>query len=92
MVVMKDDVSYNQLREAIHYKWDPIGVMDYSSEMGEYDSYIPALYDLLKKGATQKEIFDYLWAVETDSIGLEGDREITEKFSVWLFDFSSSLG
>ena len=75
---------YVQVRKAIHYKWDPIGIGAYSVEIGEYDGYIPALCDLLEKNVGQQKIFDYLWTIETVSMGMEGDKEKTKKFAIWL--------
>ena len=76
---------YYQVREAVHHRWDPIGVAAYSDELGEYDNYIPELCRLLKDGVSRQQIFDYLWVVETDSIGLNGNRQATEEFSFWLY-------
>ncbi|TMX35215.1 hypothetical protein [Vibrio sp. Hep-1b-8] len=75
---------YNLLREAVHKKWDPIGVCSYSEEMGEYDGYLPNLYKLLKDGSSEEEVFNFLWSVETDAMGLSGDEHATRKFSKFL--------
>lgn len=84
MDASQKQVFYNQVREAVHHKWDPIGVTAYSDEMGEYDSYIPALCNLLEKTVNQEQVFEYLWAMETDSMGMEGDRKATTDFSIWI--------
>ena len=76
---------YDQVREAVHYKWDPIGVAAYSDSMGEYDGYILGLCELLEKAVNSQKVFEYLWTMETDSMGLEGDRQVTEEFSFWLY-------
>ncbi len=83
---MKSAMSelYETVRRAVHSDWDPIGVSDLTDQMGEYDSYVPGLCDLLSKNASEKEVFDYLWTVETESIGLQGNREATERFASWL--------
>jgi hypothetical protein len=72
---------YESVRRAVHTDWDPIGVAQLCNEMGEYDSYVPGLCELLSKRSSEKEIFDYLWTVETQSLGLEGDRQSTEQFA-----------
>jgi len=72
------------VRRAVHSDWDPIGVADLTDQMGEYDAYIPGLCELLCRHASEKEVFDYLWTVETESIGLQGNREATERFAAWL--------
>jgi hypothetical protein len=75
---------YETVRTAVHNDWDPIGVSTLTAEMGEYDPYVPGLCELLRKHASESEIFGYLWAVETESIGLEGNRQATERFAEWL--------
>lgn len=72
---------YKQVREAINREWDPIGVSMYSEEVNEYDSYIPSLCRLLREKASRDQIFDYLWTVETESIGLNGNKKATEEFT-----------
>lgn len=83
---------YETVRRAVHTDWDPIGVADLTDEMGEYDSYVPGLCDLLRKHAPEKEVFEYLWTVETESIGLEGNRQATERFAKWLCELKPSDG
>ena len=72
---------YEMVRKAVHTEWDPLGVADLTGAMGEYDSYVSGLCSLLRGYPSEKEVFDYLWTVETESIGLEGDREATERFA-----------
>lgn len=84
-----DDISsklYNAVSEATHRQWDPIGVCAYSNEMGEYDEYIPKLCQLLLKDASEDEIFEFLWIVETESMGLSGDKNATREFSKKLIE------
>jgi hypothetical protein len=76
---------YEVVRKAVHHQWDPIGVAVFSEEMGEYDSYIPAIVKLVENGISRDQLFKFLWTMETESMGLEGDRLSTEKFSDWLF-------
>jgi len=75
---------YTLVREAVHNKWDPIGVCAYSDEMGEYDGYLPNLCKLLNDGASEEQVFKFLWTAETDSMGLSGDEQATREFSKWL--------
>ena len=79
---------YEQVRKAMHYKWDPIGIGAYSVKIGEYDGYISGLCDLLEKNLDQQKIFDYLWTIETVSMGMEGNKENTKKFAIWLSELS----
>lgn len=77
---------YNLVREAVHKRWDPIGVCSYSEEMGEYDGYLPNLCKLLEEGGSEELVFNFLWTVETESMGLSGDEKATREFSKWLFN------
>jgi hypothetical protein len=83
---------YETVRRALHSDWDPIGNSDLTDQMGEYDSYVLGLCDLLSKNASEKEVFDYLWTVETESIGLHGNREATERFAYWLCSLTTHEG
>jgi len=84
MTLSIDLKLYNIIREAVHKDWDPIGVYLYSEEMGEYDGYLLDIYRLIDGGGTEEEIFRFLWAVETNSMGLSGDEKATRSFSKWL--------
>ena len=78
--------QYNLVRDALHIKWNPIGMCSYSDELGEYDSYLPNLIKILEEGATEEQIFDFLWEAETKAMGLSGDKQATREFSKWLVD------
>ncbi|KKO47523.1 hypothetical protein VT06_16640 [Arsukibacterium sp. MJ3] len=79
-----DSDFYTLVREALHKKWDPIGVCAYSEEMGEYDGYLPNLCRILKEDGSEDQVFNFLWTAETDSMGLSGDVQATREFSRWL--------
>lgn len=83
---------YESVRRAVHADWDPIGVAEFGAETGEYDSYIPGLCELLSRHAPEKEVFEYLWTVETESLGLEGNRQATERFAKRLCEPRPSHG
>ena len=83
--------SYNELRTLVHTRWDPIGIMDYGENMGEYDGYLPGLIQLLLKRPSNDEIFKYLWEIETVSIGLSGNKEKTKSFADLLGDVQLEL-
>lgn len=87
---MMDDL-FGTIRRAVHKNWDPIGVSELTTELGEYDPYVQGLYKLVYNNASEKEIFDYLWTVETDSIGLQGNRPATERFAKWLWELSRAF-
>ncbi|VTS06491.1 hypothetical protein [Tuwongella immobilis] len=81
---------YEVVREAVHTKWDPIGIGESALELGEYDSYVSGLCNLLRSNPSEVEVFGYLWIVETDSLGLMGNRQATEQFAKWLRELVST--
>ena len=75
---------YISIAEALHYKWDPIGISDIPRAIGEYDSYVPELYELICQNADGEVIFDYLWGIEVQHMGLDGNRAATLAFVDYL--------
>jgi hypothetical protein len=59
-------------------EWDPIGVGRLGGPEDEYDSYVPVVCGLLMTRRTKREIFDYLWTLETQHMGMPGNRLATE--------------
>ena len=83
---MVENLNYTQLlyREilAILLKsWDPIGVQDIPEAQDEYDTYVIPLSKLLISNKSEHEIFEYLWWIETEYMGLSGDRSRIEAAS-----------
>jgi hypothetical protein len=74
-------IFHEAIRRALLQEWDPIGVGAIAEAQDEYDAYVPAIYKLLIARKPKHEIFDYLWWLETEHIGLTGDRQATEKFA-----------
>jgi len=85
-VIQADHDLLDHVRKALWEKWDPIGVNQCSDATDEYDSYAYGLFQLLKENSDKERVFDYLWTVETESIGLSGNRSATEAFAKWLCD------
>ncbi len=81
MIEKTEKSLYSEIRKAVHNEWDPIGVSNFTNDLGEYDAYIPELCRFLSHNPSSQEIFDYLWVIETNSIGMEGDKQSTLKFS-----------
>ena len=69
------------IREALWSEWDPIGVGHVPEAHGEYDTYAPSIYNLVVGDKHRDEIVDYLWWLETEQIGMPGDREGVERFA-----------
>lgn len=75
---------YRFIADALHYKWDPIGISDNPRAIGEYDSYVPELYELICQNADGEVIFDYLCGIEVQHMGLDGNRAATLAFVDYL--------
>jgi hypothetical protein len=67
------------IREILMKEWDPIGVAGIPEAHSEYDAYVSEMYRLLSRRASTKELFESLWWVETEHMGLHGNRHRTQK-------------
>jgi uncharacterized protein YeaO (DUF488 family) len=74
------------IRRALIEKWDPIGIRKIPEAHDEYDLYIAPVYELLAAQCSKSELFDYLWRVETERMGLCGNSLATEIFTESLLD------
>ncbi|MCG8422125.1 MAG: hypothetical protein MJE77_29735 [Proteobacteria bacterium] len=72
------------IREALMNEWDPIGVKGIPDAADEYDSYVPQIHKLLIERKAPDAIFEYLWWLETEHMGLSGDRQATLAFAARL--------
>ena len=57
----------------------------------EYDRYVSTIYRILVLRMPRHEIFDYLWWLETEHMGLIGDRQATGKFSDRLMQIPAEV-
>lgn len=82
---------HKAIREALLKEWDPIGVSKRPEAQDEYDSYVPAVHKLLIARKSKHEIFDYLWWLETEHMGLVGSRQATEHFAERLLKIPKEI-
>jgi len=68
------------VRDALK-EWDPIGVAHVPEADDEYDGYVPTIYNMIVGDKAREEIVDYLWWLETEQIGMPGDRGGVEQFA-----------
>ena len=68
------------VRQALK-EWDPIGVAHIPEADDEYDGYVPTLYNIVISKKGRDEIIDYLSWLETEQIGMPGDRDGIERFA-----------
>ncbi len=58
--------------ESVLRDWDPIGVSAFVGD--EYDSYAPMIAQLLTNGVDEAKLINHLSQIETNTMGLQGDR------------------
>ena len=80
--MMRDNLQNAQslqkkIKEVLLKDWDPIGIQNITEAQDEYDAYVSSIYKLLISQKTENEIFNYLWWVETEHMGLIGDKQRT---------------
>jgi len=79
------------IRQVLLYEWDPIGVSDMPAAQDEYDSYAGGIYRLLASGASEYQIIERLYNIETVSMGLPGNREYLKGIAEKLVKLDVSL-
>jgi hypothetical protein len=79
------------IRRALLGEWDPIGIGEYAEAQSEYDTYVPVIFRILISRGSRSELLDYLWSIETEHMGLVGDRQATEKFADRLRDIAEQV-
>src|SRR5262249_4467248 len=71
--------------EAIHrvllHEWDPIGVANVPEAHHEYDAYISQVYGILIRREPKHKLIELLWWIETEHMGLRGNRRRTEQIA-----------
>jgi|SRR6188768_3976349 len=93
----QDAVSENsalekEVRRALLEEWDPIGVRAFPEAFGEYDGYVGAICSLLIRGCSAEDLFDFLWGIETQHMGLSGDWSTTRAFADRLWERAEARG
>lgn len=83
---------HRAIREALLHEWDPIGVGDIPEAQDEYDGYVASIYGLLIHRSPEQKIFDHLWWLETEHMGLTGDRQRTLQFANRLARLPEEIG
>jgi hypothetical protein len=72
--------QYHQaIRRVLLHDWDPIGIANEPKAHDEYDNYIHQIHGMLIRHEPKHKLFDHLWWLETEQIGLSGSRSRTEK-------------
>ncbi|WP_407522802.1 hypothetical protein PDL71_15785 [Lacibacter sp. MH-610] len=75
----QEQVLYRQIDDILWTEWDPIGINDCEQARDEYYGYLPHVWRLKLQGADAETIAQYLFDVEIDRMGLNGDIEHCRK-------------
>ena len=80
---MKDEIA-KKIDNFLFYEWDPIGINHENYGFDEYSNYVSHIHDFLNlKDINQ--LFDLMWYIETNYIGLRGNFEHTKKSAEKLY-------
>ena len=75
-------ILFKKIDEILWSDWDPIGINDVAPR-DEYQSYTPIICGLILEGASEEEVANKLYEIETDSIGVKGSinncRDVAKK-------------
>jgi hypothetical protein len=82
---------HDAIRWALLEDWDPIGVGEIAEARDEYDAYVPTIYKMLITRRSKREIFEYLWWLETEHMGLAGDKQATDSFAQRLCNMPDEI-
>lgn len=66
------------IRAVLLREWDPIGIAHYPQAQDEYDGYIHEIHRMLVQHTSKEQLIDHLWWIETEHMGLYGNRSKTE--------------
>ena len=66
------------IRTMLLTEWDQIGISHIPEAQDEYDSYVGGIYRMLIAHVNRAELLTHLWQIETEHMGLSGDRQHTE--------------
>jgi hypothetical protein len=83
--------DHQEIKRVLLQEWDPIGVGDVPEAQDEYDGYVPDVHRLLMRRASLLEVFDYLWQLETEHMGLRGNRAHTQEIADVLVALAERL-
>jgi hypothetical protein len=79
---------HDAIRTILLKEWDPIGIADVPEAQDEYDYYEPQIYGMLIRKEPKNKLLDFLWWVETEHMGLCGNRGKTAEIVARLLEVS----
>lgn len=84
-------MHFDAIRPILLKEWDPIGVSEIKGAQDEYNRYAGLIYKLLIDRKPELEVFNVLWCLETEHMGLTGNRQATEHFAERLRKLSDEI-
>lgn len=82
---------YQRVDEVLHYVWDPIGVCGVPEARDEYYSYLPTVFGLVNRGATEDEVATHLGKITSSSMGMGINRSRDLEVAEILINWKESL-
>jgi hypothetical protein len=81
---------YNDaIRRILLRHWAQIGITSGAQKPHEYDCYITEIHRRLIHHVTEKDLFDHLWEIEAEHMGLYGDPSKTNELVQRLLSLAS---
>ena len=81
--------DFSRMRDLIMRQWDPIGVKKIPEAADEYDGYVAELLELVSLHTSAQALFEHLWRIETEYMGLPGKEGATRRFAEILSKYNS---
>ena len=72
-------------------EWDPIGVADIPEAYDEYNMYAGGVAAILMRGEPKDKLVEYLWTIETENMGLDGNRTRIESAAARLLQLRREI-
>jgi hypothetical protein len=70
---------YIEIKKLLLMEWDPIGIREIEEASDEYDLYIPVICQMVASGKLPLEIENFLLLIETEYMGLNGNKKECER-------------
>ena len=86
-----DLALYRAVDEVLHYIWDPIGVSGVPEARDEYQSYLPQVFELVRKNQSEEKIASYLGMIASERMGLPVRKEHDLKVAQLLLNWQSVI-
>jgi len=81
---MNASPNLKMVRVVLLWAWDPIGVRGIPEAVDEYDSYAPAILQMLETGASDRQIAEYLTDIVRDRMELRPNPKADEDIAAML--------